>query len=477
MGGGGVAHQAEAVPGGQGPIGEGFQRPGRRGNPRKLERRVGGKIGQFRHAFPGGLGRPQQGDEGRFHRFPVGGLPHGGPRLTERRADALDGQSRPGDGGGNHHHLRSDQGGKPGHGGPGLTKSALESGVVQVQLVRYAVSHVDFSGAEFPEKTGRRFPRRCARQWRPSNTGRGPRGEPGRRQGASHTRSRANRRGKATSRTPCKSRMPRRPRSRLFSGGVLHRQECPLEHVGNARQALDEVSGRESICPRGKRLVKIAGIQGGKEGLPLGNQPANHAHIAERGFFSGGEKCNSRLLQQKNVAEGKRPGRRKSLPDNVRDERGGCVCNIRFSHAPDYGTKQAAAFMPRPGCKLRPDEGLEKLHGGGVREDKNRIVAGCEHPAPALGIDGLNGQIHGFRRGGPGVKEAIIQPCPYLDGLPILPQPHQRGNDGGHCRGLFRWYFVRRIAGRRSITALVLINGRQGEFLPVAGPGELNLYF
>nr|DAE61247.1 MAG TPA: hypothetical protein [Caudoviricetes sp.] len=39
------------------------------------------------------------------------------------------------------------------------------------------------------------------------------------------------------------------------------------------------------------------------------------------------------------------------------------------------------------------------------------------------------------------------------------------------------WYLVLIKAGRRSITALVLIDGRQREFLPVAGLGKLYLYF
>nr|DAY82886.1 MAG TPA: hypothetical protein [Caudoviricetes sp.] len=131
---------------------------------------------------------------------------------------------------------------------------------------------------------------------------------------------------------------------------------------------------------------------------------------------------------------------------------------------------------------LFSSEMLEKLHGGGVRDDKSRVVRGCKNPAAfGLCMDGLNGQRHCinhcigavFRKG----QGIFSQPCPYLDGLPVLAQFHQRGHNSGHCRGMVRGNLVLRKAGRRSITALVLINGRQSEFLPVAGPGELNLYF
>ena len=44
---------------------------------------------------------------------------------------------------------------------------------------------------------------------------------------------------------------------------------------------------------------------------------------------------------------------------------------------------------------LVSSEKLEKLHGGGFRDHKSRVVAGSEYPAPALRIDGLHGQIHG----------------------------------------------------------------------------------
>ena len=37
----------------------------------------------------------------------------------------------------------------------------------------------------------------------------------------------------------------------------------------------------------------------------------------------------------------------------------------------------------------------EKRHGGGIRDHKSRVITGSEHPAPALRIDGLHGQIHG----------------------------------------------------------------------------------
>nr|DAE24622.1 MAG TPA: hypothetical protein [virus sp. ctPLL24] len=131
---------------------------------------------------------------------------------------------------------------------------------------------------------------------------------------------------------------------------------------------------------------------------------------------------------------------------------------------------------------LISSEKLEKLHGGVRGNDELRVVRGCKNPAAfGLRMDGLNGQRHRInhcigtilRKG----QDIFSQPCPYLDGLPVLAQPHQRGDDGLHRRGLLRWNIVRCIAGRRSITARVLINGRQGEFLPCSRLRKLNLYF
>lgn len=126
-------------------------------------------------------------------------------------------------------------------------------------------------------------------------------------------------------------------------------------------------------------------------------------------------------------------------------------------------------------------EKLEKLHGGGVRDDKSRVVRGCKNPAAfGLCMDGLNGQRHCinhcigavFRKG----QGIFSQPCPYLDGLPVLAQFHQRGHNSGHCRGMVRWNFIRGVAGCPGVPFRVLIDSCQSEFSPLAGPGKLYLY-
>nr|DAX05038.1 MAG TPA: hypothetical protein [Caudoviricetes sp.] len=126
-------------------------------------------------------------------------------------------------------------------------------------------------------------------------------------------------------------------------------------------------------------------------------------------------------------------------------------------------------------------EKLEKLHGGGVRDDKSRVITGSEHPAPALRIDSLHGQIHGKNIFPMIICSIIIhshtQPRPYLTGLPWLRQSNQSGNDGLHGRGLFRWYIILLIAVYAGISIRIPVNGCQSEFLPVAGLRKLNLYF
>ncbi|WAK79083.1 hypothetical protein [Akkermansia phage Moulinsart] len=124
-------------------------------------------------------------------------------------------------------------------------------------------------------------------------------------------------------------------------------------------------------------------------------------------------------------------------------------------------------------------EVFEKIHSGGGSNRKFGVVTGCEHPAAfGLRMDGLDGQFHGFQSPHRVIRyEKLFQPRPNLNGLPILPQSHQRGHYRLHGRSLLRWYLVLRKACRRSITSLVPINGRQGKFFPFAGPGKMYLYF
>ena len=96
-------------------------------------------------------------------------------------------------------------------------------------------------------------------------------------------------------------------------------------------------------------------------------------------------------------------------------------------------------------------------------------------------MDGLNGQRYRInhcigtilRKG----QDIFSQPGPHLHRLPRFRQSNQSGNDGLHGRCLVGWYLVRCVAVCPGVTVRVLINGRQGEFLPVAGLRELNLYF
>ena len=71
----------------------------------------------------------------------------------------------------------------------------------------------------------------------------------------------------------------------------------------------------------------------------------------------------------------------------------------------------------------------------------------------------------------------MIQPRPNLGGLPRLGQSHQCGYYRLHGRCLVRRNPVLRLAVRVRVAVITPVNGRQGEFLPVAGPEELYLYF
>nr|DAY81866.1 MAG TPA: hypothetical protein [Caudoviricetes sp.] len=130
---------------------------------------------------------------------------------------------------------------------------------------------------------------------------------------------------------------------------------------------------------------------------------------------------------------------------------------------------------------LISSEKLEKLHGGRISDHKSRVITGSKHPAPALRIDGLHGQIHGKNIFAMIICSIIIhshtQPRPYLTGLPWLRQSNQRGHYRLHGRGLFRWNFGRRVTGHTGEPVRILIDGCQDEFLPVTGLRKLNLYF
>nr|DAF14963.1 MAG TPA: hypothetical protein [Bacteriophage sp.] len=158
----------------------------------------------------------------------------------------------------------------------------------------------------------------------------------------------------------------------------------------------------------------------------------------------------------------------------------GCIVHVHFS-GDSLGMIALIISSHMIMLLLISSEKLEKLHGGGVRDDKSRVVRGCKNPAASgRRMDGLNGQLHGFHRPHRVIRfrgVEFFQPRPHLHRLPVLTHAHQRGNYGGHCRGMVRWYLVLRIARRRSISALVLINGRQSEFLPCSRLRKLNLYF
>nr|DAF91384.1 MAG TPA: hypothetical protein [Myoviridae sp. ctZYN8] len=127
---------------------------------------------------------------------------------------------------------------------------------------------------------------------------------------------------------------------------------------------------------------------------------------------------------------------------------------------------------------------FKECDGSKARDREFRVVRNGEHPAAALGIDGLDGQLHGLNLHFRGVKWLVRcksgympQPRPHLRRLPRFRQSHQRGHDGGQSRGLVSGNIILCVAISAGISLRILVNGRQGEVPPLSRLGELYLYF